>query len=199
MCNYNRFFFLSNSGGFFCRLFCWKDWGNRYIYTILYLSVYMKKAFTLIEMVIVLLVIGVLMTATMRFGSGRIVDLKAQSLKEQFVGRYNDLYNQNMTSSFRDGTKYQQLTIGFGSGTWYQTDQGTPIFDSKLNGLVFRSFVIDEDETSSVNLSFAPYVIGCSFEWSLFSFQVFVPENGKQYCFEIPSETCKLIETRCAE
>lgn len=161
--------------------------------------VLIKSGFTLVEMVIVLLVIGVLMTATMRFGSGRIVDLKAQSLKEQFVGRYNDLYNQNMTSSFRDGTKYQQLTIGFGSGTWYQVDTSAPISGSKLDGLVFRSFVIDEDEASSVSLSFAPYMLGCSFEWSLFSFQVFVPENGKQYCFEIPSETCKLIETKCNE
>jgi prepilin-type N-terminal cleavage/methylation domain-containing protein len=71
----------------------------------------MKKAFTLIEMVIVLLVVGVLMAATMRFGSGRIVDLKAQSIKEQFVGYYNEIYGQNMTSSFRDGKKYEQLTV----------------------------------------------------------------------------------------
>ena len=157
----------------------------------------MKKAFTLIEMTIVLLVIGILMAATMRFWSNRIVDLKAQSLKEQFVGRYNDLYSQNMTSSFRNGQKYQQLAIGFGSGVWYQIDSGVFVSDAKLYGLVFRSFMIDDNETTSVNLSFAPYVLGCSFAWSLFSFQVFVPENGKQYCFEIPSETCKLIETKC--
>jgi prepilin-type N-terminal cleavage/methylation domain-containing protein len=83
----------------------------------------MKKGFTLIEMMIVLVIIGILMAATMRFGSGRIVDLKAQSLKEQFVGYYNEIYSQNMTSSFRDGKKYQVLTISFGSGTWYQVDQ----------------------------------------------------------------------------
>lgn len=71
----------------------------------------MKKAFTLIEMTIVLLVIGILMAATMRFGSNRIVDLKAQSIKEQFAGRYNDLYSQNMTSSFRNGQKYEKMTI----------------------------------------------------------------------------------------
>ena len=71
----------------------------------------MKKAFTLIEMVIVLVIIGILMAATMRFGSNRIVDLKAQSIKEQFVGWYNEIYSQNMTSSFRDGKKYQRLTV----------------------------------------------------------------------------------------
>jgi len=75
----------------------------------------MKKGFTLIEMVIVLVVIGILMAATMKFGSGRIVDLKAQSLKEDFIGWYNEIYSQNMTSSFRDGIKYTTLTVGFQS------------------------------------------------------------------------------------
>jgi prepilin-type N-terminal cleavage/methylation domain-containing protein len=82
----------------------------------------MKKGFTLLEMVIVLLVIGILMAATMRFGSGRIVDLKAQSIKEQFVGYYNDLYSQNMTSSFRDGQKYQTLTVVLTTGIYYLLD-----------------------------------------------------------------------------
>ena len=84
--------------------------------------VLIKSGFTLIEMLIVLVVIGILMAATMRFGSGRIVDLKAQSIKEQFVGYYNDLYSQNMTSSFRDGKKYQHLALNFGSGILYQVD-----------------------------------------------------------------------------
>ncbi|MEI7557408.1 MAG: type II secretion system protein [bacterium] len=44
-----------------------------------------KKGFTLIEMLIVIVVVSILMTAVMRFGSSRISDLKAQSLKEEFV------------------------------------------------------------------------------------------------------------------
>ncbi len=163
----------------------------------------MKKAFTLVEMVIVLLVIGILMAATMRFGSGRIVDLKAQSLKEQFVGYYNDLYSQNMTSSFRDGKKYQKLIVTFESGLRYQVDQGPSLTEPKLSSLTFREFLLDGEKTAAVHIQFTPYVLGCfltSVQWStgeVFSFQAYVPENGKQYCFEISSETCKLIETKC--
>lgn len=164
----------------------------------------MKKGFTLIEMAIVLLIIGILMAATMRFGSGRIVDLKAQSLKEQFVGYYNDLYSQNMTSSFRDGKKYQVLTVTFDSGTWYQVDQGPFVIDPKLSGLTFRELTLDDQNIDSVNLQFTPYILWCvitsPLQWTtgqVFSFQAYVPENGKQYCFEIKSETCKLIEQRC--
>lgn len=164
----------------------------------------MKKGFTLIEMMIVLVVIGILMAATMRFGSGRIVDLKAQSIKEEFVGWYNDLYSQNMTSSFRDGKKYQWLTVTFESGVWYQVDQGPFVVDLKLAGLTFRQFVLDDQEVGSIALQFTPYILGCMLtspvQWTtgqVFSFQAYVPENGKQYCFEIKSETCKLIEQRC--
>ena len=112
-------------------------------------------------MLIVLVIIGILMAATMRFGSGRIVDLKAQSLKEQFVGYYNDLYSQNMTSSFRDGKKYKTLTVTFESGTWYQIDQGPFVVDPKLSSLTFRQFMLDDQSVGSVMLQFTPYILGC--------------------------------------
>lgn len=154
-------------------------------------------------MVIVLLIVGILMAATMRFGSNRIVDLKAQSIKEQFVGYYNDIYGQNMTSSFRDGKKYKTLTISFQSGMWYQVDFNAPVVEPKLSSLTFRELMVDDQTTDIVALQFTPYMLWCpitSSQWTtgnIFSFQTYVPENGKQYCFEILSETCKLIETRC--
>lgn len=162
-----------------------------------------SKGFTLIEMVLVLLVIGILMAATMRFWSGRIVDLKAQSLKEQFVWFYNELYNQNMTSSFRDKTKYQLLTLSFASGVWYQVDQGPFITEPKLSALTFRNLMLDTLPADTIDIHLTPYILWCPITswkwttWDLFSFQIYVPENGKQYCFEIKTETCKLIETRC--
>lgn len=68
-----------------------------------------------------------------------------------------------MTSSFRNEQKYSQLIIGFGSGVWYEIETGKTVADPKLDVLVFRTFAIDGIETTSVNLSFAPYVLGCSF------------------------------------
>lgn len=125
--------------------------------------VLIKSGFTLLEMAIVLLVIGILMAATMNFGSNRIVDLKAQSAKEQFVGRYNDLYSQNMTSSFRDGQKYQQLTMTFQSGVRYHVDDGSSVVDPKLSSITFRELMIDGESVDSADLRFAPYVLGCAF------------------------------------
>ena len=165
--------------------------------------VLIKSGFTLIELMIVIMVIGILMAATMRFGSGRIVDLKAQSLKEQFVGYYNDVYSQNMTSSFRDGKKYQQLDIIFYSWVLYSIDSWAAL-DSKLSSFVLQNlrFQSDWNILSRARLRFVPYHLGCIISdgediWDVLYFDFFVPENGKQYCFEIKAETCKLVETKC--
>lgn len=164
----------------------------------------MKKGFTLIEMLIVLVIIGILMTATMRFGSGRIVNLKAQSLKEQFVGYYNELYSQNLISSFRDGKKYQKLIIDFETGMSYQIDQESLIREPKFSSIKFIELMLDSQRIDKIYLNLTPYILWCpmvSSQWhtgDIFSFQLYVLENGKKYCFEIKTETCKLVETRCS-
>ncbi|EKD25565.1 MAG: hypothetical protein ACD_80C00016G0002 [uncultured bacterium (gcode 4)] len=163
----------------------------------------MKKAFTLIEMVIVLLVIWILLAATMKFGSNRIIDLKAQSIKEQFVGYYNDIYSQNMTSSFRDGKKYQQLVVVLTTGISYSVD-ALPLIDSKISGMSIQNLRFETEGMlfPLSHLLFVPYQLWCGItdgttSWNILYFNLVIPENGKQYCFEIKSETCKLVEQHC--
>lgn len=144
----------------------------------------------------------------MRFGSGRIGDLKAQSLKENFVWWYNEIYSQNMTSSFRDGKKYEQLTVVFHTGAYYIVDKIPALPDPKLAGMEIKNlrFVADDDVSfDTANIFFVPYALWCSIvdasftSWDILYFDLVVPENGKQYCFEIKAETCKLIERRCID
>jgi len=163
----------------------------------------MKKGFTLLEMVIVLLIIGILMAATMRFWSNRIVDLKSQSIKEQFVGYYNDLYGQNMTSSFRDGKKYDMLTVVMTTWIYYVVD-GVPKVDTILPKFEIKNlrFFTGGTVFSTASLSLVPYHLWCVIAhgtdtWAVLYFDFVVPENGKKYCFEIKSETCKLVEQHC--
>ena len=117
----------------------------------------MKRGFTLVEMAIVLLVIGILMAATMRFGSSRIVDLKAQSIKEYFVGRYNELYSQNMTSSFRDGKQYASLTVVLAQTPYIKDQSMMP--DPKLNDFALQNirFASDAPASNTAHLIFVPY------------------------------------------
>jgi len=181
------------------------------IYIITKISVFfiymstMKKGFTLIEMMIVLVIIGILMAATMNFWSNRIVDLKAQSLKEQFVGYYNELYSQNMTSRFRDGKKYEQLSINFSTGISYSLDGIWFSSDPKLAGIEVKNMRFADTLFATAALLLRPYTLWCAItssagaSWNVLFFNLVVPQNGKQYCFEIKSETCKLVETTCVK
>ena len=103
-----------------------------------------------------------------------------------------------MTSSFRDGKKYERLGVVFESGISYQADD-RDLVNFSFDGIQFDNFLVDGEEVDSVSLGFVPYTLGCSFGGIRFSFEIFVPENGKQYCFEIAAETCKLIEKRCID
>ena len=67
------------------------------------------------ELVIVLVIIGILMGVTMKFSSNRIVDLKAQSLKDTFVDNYQAVQSQNLASSYHGDTRYSKLAIMFDS------------------------------------------------------------------------------------
>lgn len=94
----------------------------------------------------------------MKFGSNRIIDLKAQSIKEQFVGYYNDIYSQNMTSSFRDGKKYQQLVVVLTTGISYSVD-ALPLIDSKISGMSIQNLRFETEGMlfPLSHLLFVPY------------------------------------------
>ncbi len=152
----------------------------------------MKKAFTLIEMVLVLVIIGILMGVTMKFGSNRITDLKAQSLKDKFVDTYSEVQSQNLASSYHQQYRYTTLTLTFGSGivATYDGSGAVQLFsdtqDMQIKNIVWPS-----------TLFLTPYHMGCtSKEWTWMSFALEVNGN-KTYCFQIVTDTCKLIEIAC--
>lgn len=58
------------------------------------------RAFTLIEIMLVLLIIGILFTIVFSFGTQRIAKLSYQSAKEKLIDQYETLYSSVMRSNF---------------------------------------------------------------------------------------------------
>jgi hypothetical protein len=109
-----------------------------------------------------------------------------------------------MTSSFRDGKKYEQLTVILHTWISYRIDASANPIASTVSNLEIKNLRFTSDWTpfAVANLLFTPYQLWCgisdgSNSWNILYFDLTIPENGKQYCFEIASETCKLIEQRC--
>ena len=161
-----------------------------------------KKAFTLIEIVLVLLIISILLVATMHFGSNRIIDLKAQSSKESFESYYRDLSRQNLTSSFRDGVHYERLSIVLDTRMSYQLDSGSIVSQFPQN-LSIQNIFAWSSSVDSAQIILTPYHLWCSLFANghriedVLRFGLLIPENGKQYCFEITDQTCTLREVIC--
>ncbi|HCB51094.1 TPA: hypothetical protein DEP21_00665 [Patescibacteria group bacterium] len=63
------------------------------------------------EIMIVIAIVAILMTITMRFGSRRIDDLNVQTIKEEFVQTYSTIFSQAMTSNYSAGKRYEKLTL----------------------------------------------------------------------------------------
>ena len=168
----------------------------------------MKKWFTLIEIVLVLIVISVLIGIILRFGSNRIVDLKSQNNREQFISFYDNLYSSNLISNYHNTNRYEKLNIQIWSWIFFTYDDSNLQTDSNLKSTQIHVIGLDNQNVENVNLQLTPYNIGCEIfskkdssilTWNLISFQLFSQDNQKEYCFEIWSDTCKLIEKKCKD
>ena len=168
----------------------------------------MRKGFTLIEILIVIIIIGVLMTVTMQFWSKRIDDLGYQAGREQFLSAYDKLYSQAMTSNYHEGIRYDILHITLSSGEnalSYAYDSGDYQNVSISTPAVISWLRADGNIVNDVNLNLQPYTLWCWIvsndgdeihTWSVVKFGLIV-KSQKQYCFSIKNDTCKLIEQKC--
>ncbi|MDR0607689.1 MAG: type II secretion system GspH family protein [Candidatus Peribacteria bacterium] len=75
------------------------------------------KAFTLMEMLIVLIIMGIITMMTMGFTGDQLQKLQQKTVKEAMLSDYQSHYTKNLTSSRYAGQNYTGMTITFKSGS----------------------------------------------------------------------------------
>ncbi|MDO4714356.1 MAG: prepilin-type N-terminal cleavage/methylation domain-containing protein [bacterium] len=70
-----------------------------------------KKAFTLIELMIVMVIIGILILIGMGLNRSQLKSLKASTAVEAFQARFDTLFLQIITSNHHRASPYHQLKI----------------------------------------------------------------------------------------
>lgn len=166
-----------------------------------------KKAFTLIEIIIVIVIIWLLMWAMMKFSGSRISVLNNKNVKEQFISNYDELYFNNMMTSYYLRDLYKNLYIYF--VVWennfsYKYEWYTRSYSGLLDvdGWQYKitKLYLNGDEVKNLEISFLPYKFSCYINWSgsqkIANIDILV-NSSKTYCFEIDSSNCRLYEVNC--
>jgi prepilin-type N-terminal cleavage/methylation domain-containing protein len=168
----------------------------------------MLKAFTLIEILVVIIIIGILGTMTMNFSRDSIDDATARNEKERFLFRYNSKLSQNLTTKRHNQQEYLWMTINLKSGDNFITN--TILFknntkESEIYNLQKLHIQGNKRITRQMNINIQPYTFDCNIDnwekeekqdltWIL---KLQLPRSSVLYCFSIQPHTCKLKEIWC--
>ena len=182
-----------------------------------------KKWFTLVEMLIVIVIIGILLTLSMRISWDRVQILKTKSVWEQVVYNYNNLYAKNLLTNYYNWEMYDNMAIRFWE--WdtklyylykmYSNEKTAQDNNPWLCEIVqWGKYSIDglyfdwsKNSVKNAYAIFEPYKIWCilSNEYpndeSIHSYKKLkidlLVNTNNRYCFEISSDLCKLQVANC--
>lgn len=166
------------------------------------------RGFTLMEILVVIVIIGVLMTMVFRFGGDRLQLLQMQTTKETIVGFREEVINANRTSSYIAEQNYQAVDVIFTTQTSQMTAQyrgatGAIIYSDQSKPFANTFWtIIDPVGAETLTLRYTPYELGCAIdvdgqsqEQALLTLQSL--GNTKIYCFAILAQTCMVQEVAC--
>lgn len=171
----------------------------------------MIRAFTLIEMLLVIVIIGVLMMMVFRFGGDRLQLLQMQTTKETIVWFREEIINNNRTSSYIIDQNYQTVDVTFTTQSSqitssYISTTGTVILSeqSKPYANAFWTASASWNILETLTLTYTPYELGCSIgsdgqSYSEAMLKLESLGNPKAYCFAILTQTCMVQEVVCEE
>ena len=172
-----------------------------------------KSAFTLIEMIIVLIIIGILLMATIYMSWEQIQKVKNKTVKESILSEMQSRYSRNLWSSSFRWMIYNNMEVSFITGDdkidfiYSGSDEIINTFKDKFEiKYIAVNYTGSLPLTSkeSIKLNYSPYNITCKIwdiEDNYFNVSLIIRINdNKNYCFEINQKNCRLLEmsdTKC--
>ena len=175
------------------------------------------SAFTLVEMVIVLVIMGIMLMVTMYMSNSQIQKVKDKTVKESILAEMQSRYSRNLWSSSFAGTIYDHMDVTFSWWsneitflyyTWNYSEKNPAFFMNQFIDKYTIRYITsnyDYNETSSltgidaITLQYKPYKISCSLKWNdddLYDNIVIVARvnDSTDYCFEIKKDNCRMTE-----
>jgi len=160
--------------------------------------------FTLFEMIIVLIIIGIMLLVTLYMSGEQIQKVKDKTVKESIVAEMQSRYSRNLWSSSFGWQMYNNMEVNL-SGNHinfkYDTKGGdtensfSDRFDIKYIAGNYDFSWQPGNNLNSISLKYTPYKISCEIDGWYNSIVMVVRVNDhKDYCFEINQKNCRLVD-----
>ena len=180
------------------------------------------SAFTLIEMIIVMIIIGILLMATLYLSWDQIQKVRDKTVKESILAEMQSRYSRNLWSSSFAWTLYSTMDVTFSgwdnkiSFTYNARNDSEEnkenIFSDRylINSIIKNydptKLVDNNNKIENVKLVYSPYQISCKIweEEESYNNVVMVirVNDSRYYCFEINKKNCRLMDVsseRCED
>ena len=167
------------------------------------------KAFTLVEMIIVLIIMGILLMFTVGLSGQQIQKVRNKSVKESILAEMQTRYSRNLWSSSFAWKMYNTMDVKLTKwekkfnftydvikkGHSDKDIENTFSDHFEIKYLTFNADSASPTEENSVNIKYSPYKISCEI-WENKNNVVIVTRvnDSKDYCFEIKQKNCRLTE-----
>lgn len=170
------------------------------------------SAFTLIEMLIVLIIMGILLMLVVGLSWDQIQKVKDKTVKESILAEMQSRYSRNLWSSSFGGTIYDHLDVEFSTESnkiefsYYTWTSNNPFLtNSLINNFEVKYMTTNYDfkwnslnTVDNIKLRYNPYKISCKiWEKDESAKNVIIVtrvNDSRDYCFEIKQKNCRLIE-----
>lgn len=161
--------------------------------------------FTLIEMIIVLIIIGIMLLVTLYMSGEQIQKVKDKTVKEAIVAEMQSRYSRNLWSSSIGWKMYNNMEIHFSTGEnnidFKYNTKGGDTENSFIDRFEIRYIARDYDFSwqptplNNISLKYTPYKISCDIDGWYKNIVILVRVNDhKNYCFEINEKNCRLTD-----
>jgi len=167
------------------------------------------KAFTLIEMVIVLIIMWIMLMFTVSLSGDQIQKVKNKAVKESILAEMQNRYSRNLWSSSFAWKMYNTMDvklvkwenkINFKYDVIKKEPEDKDIENTFTDHFEIKYILFDSDNAisggeNSVDINYSPYKISCKI-WENKNKVVIVARvnDNKDYCFEIKQNNCRLTE-----
>ena len=169
------------------------------------------KAFTLIEMVIVLIIMGIILMMTVALSWHTIHKIEDKAVKESILSEFLSRYSRNLWSSSFGWVMYDTMDIKLTNGGSkidfvYNPRNGEDNIENTFTNnfeikYITTNYKFEWNPSSSslegIELKYSPYKITCEIWEDENNENVIIVtrvNDRKDYCFEINQKNCRLVD-----